>query len=388
MYRYAKNVYSLSENKPGKPNSLFDMKKILIVLIILAPVITSVSQVVDVVSGATLKPEYLKQYLADPDIRAVYNNDNFDNQPAVKLSGTMPELGGEILNPGKASFEGCDLRTVYVKELLPGERGEEPSFHGAFRYSGYSLADLVKDLVVDKKNKAEFGLSLDLFVVVENGRGESAVFSWGELFFSKRGQDIILATGVTPVFPTASDDRWEVPATYRLISANDFLTVRNISGPTRITIRSFPVSFPGEKGTRPLFAPELTFNRGNKSFKVNDFAGSEPSLNLQTVFFGLHKGLRHIATFSGISLGEVLQKSTVITPDDLDTGILAIGAKDGYRVLYSLSEIMNRTDLEAVLLMDRGESEDGRYSIFPAADFFADRHLKGAMTGYILDATK
>jgi len=361
------------------------MKRSLISLMILFAVLAGSAQVVDAVSGATLKPEHLKLYLANPDVRAIYNNDNFDNQPPVQLKGSIPELKGEVMNPGQAIFEGFNLKTVVVRELTPGEGGEGPVFKGAFRYSGYSLADILKDLVVDKKNRAEFGLSIDLFIVVENDKGESAAFSWGELFFSKRGEDIILATEVTPVLPTASDETWVVPSTYKIVAANDFLTIRNIEEPTSITVYSFPISFPGTKGTRPLYSPEITINYHNKSFIINDVSDNRSGLSLKTVFFGLHKGLRHISTFEGSSLGELLQQKTEFSISDLTNGILALGAKDGYRVVYSLSEIMNRTDLEAVLLIDRGENEDGRFVIYPSADFFADRHLKGAKTGYILN---
>ena len=40
--------------------------------------------------------------------------------------------------------------------------------------------------------------------------------------------------------------------------------------------------------------------------------------------------------------------------------------------------------MEETLLIDTGDDENGRFIIRPGSDFFADRHLKGAMLGYIL----
>ncbi len=341
----------------------------------------------DAISGATLKPEYLQQYLSDPLVRRVYNNDNFDSQPYFELKITLPEVGGEVINPGTLSFDGLRERTVFVKELLPSEETPGYKFIGAFAYTGYSLSDLIKDVVVDKRNKTEFGLSLDLYVVVSNSKGESAVFSWGELFFSKSGQDIILATGVTPVFPSAADERWEVPSVSKIVAANDFFSLRNIQEPETITILSFPVSLPGTKGTLPIYSPDLKITFRDQTATVDSFEGVESSLRLSTVFFGLHKGLRHVSVFKGVSLGEVLDEKFEISNSDIQHGLLAVSAVDGYRVVYSLAEIANRTDMEEVMLIDLGNDEDGRFVIFPGSDFFADRYLKGAKTGHMLNTS-
>ena len=58
--------------------------------------------------------------------------------------------------------------------------------------------------------------------------------------------------------------------------------------------------------------------------------------------------------------------------------MIAIGsAKDGYRVVLSLSEIMNRNDNEDFLLVDKKDTPgSGRYMLYPACDFFADRDVR------------
>ncbi len=344
-------------------------------------------QAPDAVSGATLKPGQMKQYKQDPVVRARYNNDNFDNFPAIRLKGVMPELSGEVLNPGKASTKGLLARSVVVKEIVFVSGSEEKQFSGAFRYTGFPLADLVSDLVVDKKNKDEFGLNLDLYVVVENNKGEMAVFSWGELFFSRDGKNIILATEVAPIFPTSSDDRWDIPSRIKIVAGNDLLSVRNIEDPVSIRVVSFPASFPGAKGSE-IIAPQINIKSGERTIVIDKIGTDEASYTFTTAFFGLHMGLRRISDFSGYSFGSVLKKSCDILPSDLRSGLICLGASDGYRVVYSLSEFMNRDGLETLLLIDKGPDQDARFTVFPTGDFFADRQLKGPGIGYIINIEK
>lgn len=361
------------------------MQRILLIIILaLLGVPVLQAQDPDVMSGETLKPEYLQNYLDNPVIRAKYNNDPYDNERAEKLRGKMPYVSGELLNPGQAYVNELTKRSVVVKEFFPSSSGSEPEFKGAFRYTGYSLSDIVKDYVVSKSNKNEFGLNSDVYVVVENDDGESAVFSWGELFYSSHNHDIIIATHVSPVFPTASDDKWPLPSRTRLVASNDYLTVRNIDQPSKIIIRSFPEHFPGSKGLRPLYSPDIEFRGpGDKITVVDQVPSSADHVSHKLVFFGMHKGLRGIRKYQGVTLAEVLEDKFDFSYDEMAKGVVAIGAKDAYRVVFSLSEIMNRTDMAEVILLDEPDNNDGRFIVHPGADFFADRHLKGAKLAYI-----
>lgn len=350
------------------------------------PAIIIQAQDPDIISGETLKPEYLQNYLDNPVIRAKYNNDPFDNERSLRLRGNMPYVSGEILNPGQANVDELQVRTVVTREYFPGKRDREPVFKGAFQYTGYSLSDIIKDYIVSKNNKGEFGLNHDLYVMVKNDDGESAVFSWGELFLGTHNHDIIIATHVQPVFPTHSDDKWPLPDNTRLVASNDFLTVRNIDKPSMIIIRSFPAKFPGHKGLRPLFSPELKINeQGSATRTISDTEIPDSKEdNHELVFFGLHKGLRGIRDFKGVTLEQVLRANYDFSINELARGMIAIGAKDAYRAVFSLSEIMNRTDMAEVLLLDEPDNEDGRFIVHPGADFFADRHIKGASLAYII----
>jgi hypothetical protein len=362
------------------------MKKHTLLLLAISMFASAMAQEPDVISGETLKPGELQNYLDNPVIRARYNNDPYDNERAVKLDGKMPYVSGEILNPGQAYVDKLQERSVVVKEFFSAGNNSKPEFRGAFRYTGYSLSDIVKDYVVSKYNKSEFGLNTDVFVVVENDRGDKAVFSWGELFFTQDNHDIILATHVQPVFPTASDDEWALPDKIRLVASNDYVTVRNIDRPSKIIIRSFPDSFPGSKGVRPLFSPEIEVKGpGDRVTVIDESQGSSDLLiNHDLVFFGMHKGLKGPRNYKGVPLSEVLRQKFTFSEADLARGMIAIGAKDAYRAVFTLSEILNRTDMAEVLLLDEPDNEDGRFIVHPGADFFADRHLKGAKLAYIM----
>lgn len=339
----------------------------------------------DMISGETISQEYLQNYLDNPVIRAKYNNDPFDNERAVKLDGKMPYVSGELLNPGQAYVHELQERSVVVKEYFPRRRGRDPEFQGAFQYTGYSLSDIIKDYIISKNNKSEFGLNTDLYVIVENDKGESAAFSWGELFYTNHNHDIILATHVQPVFPAAGDDEWPLPDDIRLVASNDMVSVRNIDKPSKIIIRSFPRSFPGNKGVRPLHSPEIEVNAPGDKKTVIDNADTESDIFLShdLIFFGTHEGYKDRRRYTGVPLSEILSKFYDFSGHELANGLIAIGARDAYRVVFSLSEVMNRTDMAEVMLLDEGDNEDGRFQVHAGADFFADRHLKGAKLAYI-----
>ena len=348
-------------------------------------IVFAAAQKVDAISGETIKAENLKLFLENDSIRARYNNDAFDNSPVISLWGELPEVEGEILNPGIPSTKNLLIRSLTVKEYAPAGKNTEPEFRGAFQYYGYSLCDLLKDFVVNKRNADEFRQSTDLFVVVENAKGDKAVFSWGELYYSASGNDIILASAVQPIWPKRLDERWELPRYTKLVAANDYLTVRNIEEPVKISIRSFPESFPGRKGLKPVYSPNVIVKGPGIDFVIEKQGSiNKNTISHKTVFFGLSLGFKGGRTFSGSPLSDILNEAYNFSSEDIRSGIIAFGAKDAYRVVFSISELINRTDMEETLLIDTGDDENGRFIIRPGSDFFADRHLKGAMLGYIL----
>ncbi|HNX96586.1 MAG TPA: hypothetical protein PKK12_02805, partial [Candidatus Aminicenantes bacterium] len=105
-----------------------------------------------------------------------------------------------------------------------------------------------------------------------------------------------------------------------------------------------------------------------------------------SVFYGRGKGYHGFQQFSGIPLREALQGFVVLDPARMRRGYVIAASIDGYRIAMSFGELFGRNDQAEFLLVDRGEGADGgRFSLFPAADFFSDRALKAVSDIYILN---
>jgi hypothetical protein len=63
-----------------------------------------------------------------------------------------------------------------------------------------------------------------------------------------------------------------------------------------------------------------------------------------------------------------------------------MAAKDGYRGVFTFSEIFNRNDQsETLLIFIPDEKDGGAFRLFPAGDFFSDRAIKAVESIYVLD---
>lgn len=102
-----------------------------------------------------------------------------------------------------------------------------------------------------------------------------------------------------------------------------------------------------------------------------------PDLIYPNVFYGRGKGIHGVSPFTGSKLKAFIQKYVKMNEQNLKTGMVTICGIDGYRAAFTLSEIMNRNDQSEILIIDRNNYENaGRFSIYPACDFFSDRAIK------------
>ena len=117
-----------------------------------------------------------------------------------------------------------------------------------------------------------------------------------------------------------------------------------------------------------------------KEDKLLTTVSESPKLQVETfhtIFYGRGRGIHSTQPFTGFYLKEILSK--YFTPDkkNLQQGLVTIVGKDGYRAVFSFSEIMNRNDQSEVLLVPCKEEKDGGlFRIFPSGDFFSDRAVK------------
>jgi hypothetical protein len=317
----------------------------------------------------TLGPQNLKSQEA--------TNDFYDDAETFQLKGTtLIQVGGEIGNPATVDITALPLRSLIIKEALPD--GEANKFIGAYRYDGYSLYDILNNSVLKKKNEAEYPPIIDIFVKVENDRGESVIISWGELYYPVHRHEIIIATRVARIVPSKIKDLWPLPEETRLIIGQDLLTERNISNPTKITVYSAPVSYAVNKGMSPLFSPSLKVFDGEKLVaEIGKGQITAQKLIYETVFYGRGRGIHSTTPFNGYLLKEVLRPYFKITPEALRSGYIVIASVDGYRSVYTFSEVFDRNDQAEILLIEDPENQDGgAFRLFPAGDFFSDRAVK------------
>ncbi|HUW93335.1 MAG TPA: hypothetical protein VMV74_09230 [Bacteroidales bacterium] len=271
------------------------------------------------------------------------------------------------------------LRSVIVKEASLD--GENVKFFGAYRYEGSSLYDILDKVVLKKKNEAEFSPIIDLYVEVSNETGESVVLSWGELYYPTNRHQVLIATSVTRIVPSKSKDLWPLPVQTKLIVGPDLITTRNISNPSRITIRSVDSKYTVSKGLSPMFSDKmrLCVNGGLKN-EIAKLPKKTVIYTYHTVFYGRGMGIHGTTPFTGSLLSERLKGSYVLSDKSLQKGLVVIAGIDGYRAAFTLSEIVNRNDQNEILLIDRGNQEGaGRFSLFPGCDFFSDRAIKSIM---------
>jgi hypothetical protein len=304
-------------------------------------------------------------------------NDFYDDAETHDLKGpTTILVDGEIGNPGGIEFTRLPLRSVIVKEAIA--KGDSNRFTGAYRYDGFSLYDILNPIILKKKNEAEFPPIIDMFVKVENDRGESVVISWGEIYYPVYRHEIIIATKVARIVPSKTKDLWPLPVETRLIIGHDLLTERNISNPTKITVLSATATYPVNRELSPLFSPEIKINNGEKFLdKINSTPVSATRLKYETIFYGRGRGIHSTTPFHGIELNEILRPYYKMDRENLRSGYFVIASADGYRCVYTFSEVFNRNDQSEVLLVEDQKNQDGgAFRLFPAADFFSDRAVK------------
>ncbi len=346
----------------------YKMKKVTFFLFIL------VSLVACNTSKETDK-EYLlnspEQFIDSTDM----TNNFYDNTETIDLPIVELVIDGEVSNPGVVDFSDLPVYSVIVKETLLDSAGGD-RFTGAYRYDGYSLFDILNNSILNKANSAEFNPIIDLFIEIENALGEKVVFSWGEIYYPTNLHKTILARSVSRIVPSKTKELWPLPLNSKIVAGSDLVTERNISDPVKITVKSVKKSFPVVKGLSPMYSSDFrVFSQENE---VAVLAPKEPeSITFNTIFYGRGKGIHSTSPFKGLMLKDVLAPYYPVNRKNIQTGIMCLVGKDGYRCAVSYSELFNRNDQQEFLLVRTEPDEDGGlFRVFAASDFFSDRAIK------------
>ena len=310
-------------------------------------------------------------------------NSFFDGSETKTFALNSILIQGEVQDPGPVDLSSLPLRSVAIKEL--GIENGEQRFKGAFFVSGYSLYDILNGKKVKKSPENPFSPPVDLYAIVENDKGDHAVFSWGEIYY-RNSFDILITQKVQPIYPARAKTIWGPPDVPRLVCAGDRLNVRFISNPSKITVLSFHGAVPKEK-PQNIYSAEVRIVGKPGSFTITDITSSVEKRTYPDVGYGHGMGFKGAQNVSGYLLKDLIASNLKLSPDMLGKWIAVASAKDGYRSVMSLSEIMNRSDNQDMLLLDKkGSAGDGRYTLFPAGDFFADRDVKAVERIELLDS--
>ncbi len=307
-------------------------------------------------------------------------NDFYDDAPTMQLKGTKKILvTGEIAGDVTVDLSRLPKHSITVKEtyLADGQVG----FTGAYRYDGCSIYDILDKVVLKKKNEAEFPPIIDLYVEITNDRGETAVFSWGEIYYPVNRHRLMIATSVARIVPSKAKDLWPLPTETKIVAGNDLVTSRNISNPVKITVKSLDSKYDINKGMSPMFSETMRLCvNGKQRAILSQLPEGMDSETYHTVFYGRGMGIHGTTPFTGSMFHELLKDYYRMNPASLQKGMVVIAGLDGYRAAFTLSEIVNRNDQQEILVIDRDNYEGaGRFSIFPACDFFSDRAIKAVM---------
>mgnify|MGYP000920896006 CR=1 FL=1 len=311
-------------------------------------------------------------------------NDFFDNEETVVLGKVALEITGEIQNPGKVDFSKLAKHSVIVKEAVL--KNNKDTFVGAYRYDGYSLYDII-NLYKIKDRPNEFNSVINYFLEIENAKGEKVVVSWGEIYYPNHRHEILVATDVMRIIPSKTKELWPLPTEPKLVVAGDIVTERNISSPTKITVRYYPKNIPDKKGLKPLYSENIKiFDHEKEVAVIKDNPKTNITESYPCVFYGRGRGIHGIDKFKGIKVKDFLVNYFPENIKNFKSGVLLISAPDGFRAVYTYSEIFNRNDQADLLLMDVGKTEDGgRFNCFPAGDFFSDRAIRAINEIYFIN---
>jgi hypothetical protein len=293
------------------------------------------------------------------------------SKPEALQAGKLM-IQGEIDKAGYIDFAKIYQREVFVKETKEGE------FLGAYRYTGYSLFDLLNKHLLQKKNAKEFPPAIDAYIVVENEAGEKVSFSWSEIFHTAQLHQVLIATAVAPIQPYKKEVNYPIPVKWKLIAAGDFTSERFLDNPISISIVSFDKkNYPIVKGMKPAYSEFISLVLHDSIVAQIDKNGLHNcEIVYKTSFYGMGMGNHPSEGFRGFPL-ELMTTDAIPNSAELKKeGLICFVGVDGYRTVYSYSELFNRADGVKPILTMNEQADGGLFRIFHPTDFFADRSVK------------
>ncbi|MFW6222463.1 MAG: hypothetical protein ACOC3T_02500, partial [Bacteroidota bacterium] len=261
------------------------------------------------------------------------------------------------------------------------------NFIGAYRYRGYSLFDLLHPFNQEKKNMEEFRPAIDLYVVVENDKGETVVFSWSEIFHTNNPHQVMIATDAAPIVPYRKEVDYGMSEKWKIVAASDLFAYRVLENPVKITVRSFDKKeYPIDREYDPLYSDGIDVVMNDEILRhIPAEENPENYTRYHSSFYGMGMGYHEAQYFQGPELSGLLKDTLeFFNPQWNRNGLVCFASVDGYRALYSYSELFNRTDqVFPILAVPDDPMDGGFYRIFHPSEFYADRSVKSVKEMYL-----
>ncbi len=306
-------------------------------------------------------------------------NSLFHQTDQVKLTPGELTVKGEVKGPGKVNLRKFYKREVVIKESL-FDRETGIQFTGAYRYSGYSLFDLLHGYNLEKENSDLFRPQIDAYIVIENRTGDKVVFSWSEIFHTVNPHQILIATEMAPIIPYRQEVDYPTGDKWRVVSAGDLFAFRTLDDPVKITVHSFNKrEYLIDRDIETLYSDSVRFYiEENHMHTITPQFDFSKNLTYNSTFYRMGMGHHHTDHFTGPPLSFLLQDVTDPYDPVLNrSALVCFASVDGYRAIYSYSELFNRTDQTApILAIAPNEKDGGFFRNFHPVDFYADRSVK------------
>jgi hypothetical protein len=339
------------------------MKKLTLILaLVVFMVLSSCNLIPDAISGAT------RGYDAN-------GNSFYHRTDETKLKTGDIAVEGEVKTSGSIKYKHYLKREVLHKQATLNAEGKI-DFVGAYRYRGYSLFDLLNPFILDKKNAEEFVPATDVYIIIENDKGERVTFSWAEIYLSHTMHQVIIATEQASIEPYKREVDYPKGSVWKVVASGDLFPYRELVNPTKIIVKSFDRKhYPIDRDLEDPYSPtvNLVFNDELKCV-VDADASSAPQMRYKSVFYGMGMGYHDTPYFEGPMLSHFVNPHIEQNYGEwMRNGLAFIVGKDGFRNILSVSELFNRVDqVEPILAIPPVESRRGHFRLYHPSAFYAD----------------
>jgi hypothetical protein len=326
---------------------------------------------IDAITGAT-------------DILISDGNSHFHQTEEKSLLTGELQVTGEVERPGSVNLNNHYTREVIIKQAV-FDQGTK--FTGAFRYRGYSLFDILHPFIQQKKNAEEFRPATDLYITIENNLGEIVVFSWSEIFHTSILHQVLIASEVAPIVPYRQEVDYETGTNWKVVCATDLYSYRFLENPVRIEVKSFDKrTYLIDRESENLYSPSVNVlfdNGGNFTIEKEERRDDETSYF--TTFYGMGMGYHESNIFKGPVLNKFMEGQVDMYDKQWNgRGLVCFAGIDGYRAVYSFSELFNRLDqVMPILAISDNIEKEGYFRIFHPSSFYADRSVKSLSEIYL-----